>query len=63
MSLRTTNLESIPDRIVQLERQVQKLTSMLNSAWRVQGYVLYKDNTGLYVRNLTGPVDTFIAPP
>lgn len=63
MSLRSTNLETIPDRILQLEREVEKLKSMINSAWRVQGYVLYKDGSGLYVRNLVGPVDTLIAPP
>lgn len=55
-------METIGDRMLELEREVRTLKGLVNASWKTSGYVLYNSGTGLYVRNTNTNVDTLIAP-
>jgi hypothetical protein len=59
---RAINMETIGDRMLELEREVRTLKGLVNASWKTSGYVLYNSGTGLYVRNTNTNVDTLIAP-
>lgn len=54
---------TIGERVVELELQLERLKSILNAAFRIDGYVLKKTGSGLYIHNTSTLVDTLIAPP
>lgn len=59
----TPSNEPLGNKVLRLESEVRYLRGLVNQAFRATGYVLFQDNTGLYVRNTNTNVDTFIAPP